>query len=615
MSRLSEIYRGYRDALRESQGYYEELYVSRAQAARDFYRLWFHKLIVCFPERWQNRVYAERIKRNAEAFLGRREIDFCAIDGSCFKDPFTDFMVFFGASYGVRGKLSLAGSPPRLKYERWTMDQDVSMVAYVPVPLAHIGDAVAGYPEYQFLVSEEDKVNLANIHTKIMQLAEVYLAYHVASASSMEYPRLIMLDHSLSSIFSAVERGTANLGLVGYRLGQRRLNLRDVVVALSHPYLREMGIPSAKHFSLRRRLIAELTWSRGGFVDLSEFSRREGVDPAEVRRAAEALAGQGKSPVLPPVAEWVGPDRLSVAAGFDPELAWYDVLRLFEDVCYRLFVKKDQSALIYTVQDGEEERQRWMSPDDLDFLIAVGMRGLIERCWQKKILLVGIAKDSASRFFSRHYLGVMRHISAYPTVEVGLLPWTDRVLLEALAQSEPSIEAPWSTVEFDSVFMTLHLEQDSAGKPEVKGMRGWIVLPPERLFLRSLAQFYLVRKSGTTRMGHVIFVDRLVHPHFDQRAAGAVEVAAREIGKIRPVVYLDRNADNPMQDLLIFLLDVLTRNLYPEVIGYPDPLHKADWGAKTLERRARELIRSSEAAFQIRPISRLFRGWRDERGR
>ncbi|HAG06577.1 MAG TPA: hypothetical protein DCL13_00180 [Peptococcaceae bacterium] len=616
MSSISEIYRGYRDALRESQARYEELYLARAKAAREFYRAWFYNLIITYPERWQNRVYTDRIRRSAEVFFGRREVDFCAIDGSCFKDPFTDFMVFFGASYGVKGRLSLTGSPPRLKYERWSMDQDVSMVAYVPIPLAHISDAVGGRPKDQFLVSEEDKVNLANIHTKIMQLAEVYLAYHVASASAMEYPRLIMMDHSLSSIFSSVERGLETIGLIGYQLGQRRLSKRDVVVALSRPYSRELGIPSAKHFSLRRRLIAELTWNKGRPVDLSEFSRREKVDLAEVRRAAEALAGVGRSAVSPPVAALEAPDRLSVAAGFDPELAWYDVLRLFEDICYRLFLKKDQSALIYTVRDDDGERRRWMSPDDLDFLIAVGMRGLIERCWEKRILLVGIAKDSATRFFSRHYLGVLRHVGVYPNVDVGPLPWTDRVFLEALAQSEPTVAAPWSTVEFDGVFMTLHLEEDPrTGRPEVRGMRGWVVLPPERLFLRSLAQFYLVRRSGVARMGHVIFVDRLAHPHFDGKAFGGVEVTARELGTIKPVVYLDSSADNQMQDLMMFFLDVLTRNLYPEVIGYPDPLHKADWGAKTLKRRARDLIRSSETAFRIRPISRLFRSMRDEAGR
>jgi hypothetical protein len=616
VSRISEVYRGYKDALRESQSHYEELYLARAEAAREFYRMWLHNLIITYAERWKNRTYSERIKRNAEGFFGRREIDFCAIDGSCFKDPFTDFMVFFGASYGVKGRLSLAGSPPRLKYERWTMDQDVSMVAYVPLPLAHIGDAVGGDPEEQFLVSEEDRVNLASIHTKIMQLAEVYLAYHVASASAMEYPRLIMLDHSLSSIFSSVERGTKTVGLVGYRLGQRYLNQRDVVIAFSRPYSRKLDIPSAKHFSLKHRLIAELAWNRGRYVDLREFSRREGVNIVEVRRAAESLAGLGQAPVQPPIAALLGPDKLSVADGFDPELAWYDVLRLFEDICYRLFIKKDPSALVYTVQEGEGERRRWMSPDDLDFLIAVGMRGLIERCWEKRILLVGIAKDSASRFFSRHYMGVLRHLDVYPKVKVGPLPWTDRVFLEALAQSEPAIVAPWSTVEFDSVFMTLHLEENpGSGSPEVKGMRGWVVLPPERLFLRSLGQFYLVRGSSAVRMGHVVFVDRLAYPYFDAKAFGAVEISSSELGSIRPVAYLDRHTENQMQDLMMFFLDVLTRNLYPEVIGYPDPLHKADWGAKTLERRARDLIRSSEVAFHIRPISRLFRHWRDEAGR
>lgn len=617
MSRISDIYHRYHKALIESQNHYEELYIDRTEAARAFYRDWFYKLIIPYYERWSNQVQMDRIRRAAEAFFGRSEIDFCAIDGSCTKDPFTDFMVFFGASYGVKGRLILGGSPPYLKYERWSMDQDVSMVAYVPVPLAQINDVLSDNFEDQFLFSDEDKINLSNIHSKIMQLAEIYLAYNVASSSAMDYPRLILLDHSLSSIFSSVERGSKSVGLVGYQVGQRRLTRRDVIVALSRPYSKELEIPSTKHYSLRQRLIAELSWLKGKPLNFTGFTRKNGIKEAEVKRAAEALAGIGPHAIDPPIASLDGSNNLTVRDDFDPELSWYDTVRIFEDICNRLFQKKDQGALIYMVEEDDgSQRRRWMSPDDLDFLIAVGMRALIERCWEKNILLVGIAKDSSTQFLSRHYLGIMRHLGVYPKIGVQPLPWTDRVFLEALAQTEPDIEAPWSTVEFDSVFMTLRLKENPiTGKPSVYGMRGWIVLPPERLFMRSLAQFYLRKKKNSPLMGHVIFVDRLAHPYFDRNAFGEVEIKDIELGIIKPAVYLDRDAFNPAQMLMMFFLNVLTRNLYPEVIGYPDPLHKADWGAKTIQRRTRELIQNSEMAFRIRPINRLFRAMRDEAGR
>lgn len=613
MSRVSEIYKSYRKALEDSQEQYENLYRDRAEAARKFYREWFRELITCYKDLWSNQVQVERIRRNIEAFFQRSEIDFCAIDGSCAKDPFTDFMVFFGASYGVKGRLSLSGFPIRLRYERWSMDQDVSMVAYVPIPLAKIDDILPQTPESQFYVSDEDKINLANIHTKIMQLAEVYLAYSVASSSAIEYPRLILMDNLLSGIFSSAERGTET-GLIGYQLGQRRLNVRDVFVALSRPYSKELEIPSTKHFSLRRRLIAELIWQKGKSLELMDFSRKHNIHPGEVIRGAQALAGIGPAAVNPPIASFVSGRYLVLLDDFDPELSWYDTKRLFEDICTRLFQKKDQGALIYSVKDdGGAIIRRWMSPNDLDFLIAVGMRALIELCWEKRIFLVGIAKDSSTRFLSRHYLGVLRHLGVYPKVDVGPLPWTDRVFLETLAQTETEIKVPWSTVEFDSVFMTLHLEENPrTGEPAVCGMRGWVVLPPERLFLRSLAQFYLRREKSSPLMGHVIFIDRLAHPCFDKGTFGALEISEKELGRIKPMIYLNREANNPAQAIMMYILNVLTRNLYPEVIGYPDPLHKADWGAKSLQRRAKNLIQSSEMAFRVRPINRLFRTLRDE---
>ncbi|MEL7512622.1 MAG: hypothetical protein AAGM27_10840, partial [Cyanobacteria bacterium J06554_3] len=61
----------------------------------------------------------------------------------------------------------------------------------------------------------------------------------------------------------------------------------------------------------------------------------------------------------------------------------------------------------------------------------------------------------------------------------------------------------------------------------------------------------------------------------------------------------------------MYLLNILTRNHFPEVIGYPDPLHKADWGAKTVAKRIQGIVRSSAYSFRSQPLSRTFRTIRD----
>lgn len=69
---------------------------------------------------------------------------------------------------------------------------------------------------------------------------------------------------------------------------------------------------------------------------------------------------------------------------------------------------------------------------------------------------------------------------------------------------------------------------------------------------------------------------------------------------------------NPGQWIMMYLLSVLTRNHFAEAIGYPDPLHKADWGAKTIGRSVGDTIRSSTSLLASRPLFRTFREIRDE---
>jgi hypothetical protein len=62
----------------------------------------------------------------------------------------------------------------------------------------------------------------------------------------------------------------------------------------------------------------------------------------------------------------------------------------------------------------------------------------------------------------------------------------------------------------------------------------------------------------------------------------------------------------------MYFLDTLTRNLFPEAIGYPDPLHKADWGAKTVGQRVAQIIADSEIILRSNPLAKAFRTIRDE---
>lgn len=207
MSTISDIFTSYKSALCGSRDQYTDLYAQRAESGRAFYDAFFSKLIVPFADVFRHPSSRSFIARHIERFFGTLDIDFVAIDGTCQKDPFNDFIVFFGGAYGAKGEVSLSGTPPKVRYHKWEINRDVSMVAWVPVPFAQLSEVTGANANETFIVSDAERINLAGIHTSLMQLAEIYLAYNVASGSSIDVPRLIMLDQSLSGLVAAARRG------------------------------------------------------------------------------------------------------------------------------------------------------------------------------------------------------------------------------------------------------------------------------------------------------------------------------------------------------------------------------------------------------------------------
>lgn len=604
MSIISRIFNNYKNALQHSQERYENAYLNNARMAFQFYEDFLHQLFVHYGRMFENPHIVNQIIAKVEEYFQRRDIYFIAIDGTCSRDPFNDFMVFFAAAYGVKGCIRIESQPPRLRYERWSMDQDVSLVAYVPVPYAEAGDITdAGYQE-EFIVDDRSKINLSSIHTRLMQLAEIYLAYQMAKSSALEPPKLILMDLSLSSVLMSTDVGIKNVHLFGCPIGTRRLEEWDGLVVYAHPINSKLGIPTAKKYRRWSYLVGLLTENGGKPIDLDTLVSQTGVNKDEWMKSLNERHAQMV----------VKLENNQVMPNFDFRASWLDSVRLFEDFCDRLFHRRDPDSLIYPIKDGETTRYRWMSPEDISFLVAIGLRALIETCWERGIMLLSIAKDSSTRYFSRHYIGVMREIAIFPNIQTGSLPWTDRVLLESIVCQLEDLSAPWAITEFDSVFMTLHAEEDKTGKRYIRGVRGNVV-NPERLFARSLAQFFHKKTKSTPLMGHVIFIDRLIDPQWDSNFLNGPTISNPDLGKIIPIYFGMNESTNYGQAVSVWLLNVLTRNLFPEVIGYPDPLHKADWGAKSVKRRVDRLIKSSEIAFRGRPLARLFRTLREAQRR
>ena len=89
-----------------------------AEHAQQFYDDFLHSLILPFSQRFDDPAWRDTLAVSLESFFTRRDIDFVAVDGTCSKDLFQDFVVFFGGAYGVKGQISLEGESKRVRAAR-----------------------------------------------------------------------------------------------------------------------------------------------------------------------------------------------------------------------------------------------------------------------------------------------------------------------------------------------------------------------------------------------------------------------------------------------------------------------------------------------------------------
>ena len=597
-SPITQIYVSYENALKESKSRYEDMHIERFNNSGKFYNDFFKNLVKDYSGIVKNPSEKRRIKGLIEQLFGTTDIKFAAIDGTCYKKQLENYIVFFGASYCVRGSIAFSGDPPRVKYEKYSTEWDTSMVAYIPIPFAELGDV----SEEQFISSDENKINLSSIHLQLMLLAEVFLAYDLVKSPSFA-PKVLLWDQSISGIMAGNEFSPDSVDMVGYKYGKGKLTIQDIILGCSHPYNDDVEIPSTKKFRRYRYILSKL---KNSPQKLSVLAESCNISKNELKNSM-AILFDGYDNDIPLVYYDEENDELKLNIEYDD--SWEFVIGIFEKICKKLFKDKNIDVLMYEKENDGYIRKRWMSPNDLKFLIATGIRALIEECWRKNILLLGVTKDSSTRYLSQNYLGVMRSLGNYDFNDV-LLPWTDRTFLETLPYHDDNLNAPWATIEFDSAFMTLHLKRNEKDEEEIAGVQDYIV-SMERLSAKSLVQFYLKRKGKRLSSGHAIFIDRLLFPSFDKRAKRA-KINNEIIGNVEPILFLNNTTENKLQDISIFLLDILTKNLYPEVIGYPDPLHKADWGAKSILKKIKPMINDSDILLKSKPLTKTLRQSRDE---
>ncbi len=584
-----------------------EGYKTRFAAIQGLYERFFNRIIT-------DGIQVGRLRKTARELFGSENLSFAAVDGTEYARPLFDLVVFFGGSYAARGTISYNESgPPTVEYGDGFLTSGRALSSCVPVYVSEVPDIDQSFiqpgeaSEISLVRPSTDEAiaNNSTIPAWIMTFSEFYLAYRLAMEESP--PQIIFMDRSLATTLASLIYDTSrrklwrtNGALCGIDIGGELLDENDLAYSRHHIDNLELDLPPPRGDYLRYRCL--LTLEKDSPLTLEEVCGKLNITEEDRKKRVERFLNKS-------VAEKYL-ERKDGSFTFKDRYrkTWPRMRNLVETIGRRMFEgKPDQNPM----KVWKEGKWHWLTTQDMAFLTLFTLNLLVEECWRKRILLVGITKDTAARDFKNHLLPVMTSSDMWKSnisqEELSKLPNTDRMLLQTLSVfSYESLQVPWSLIEYDSCFLTTvpdfqHRREFVSGAIRNK-------ITPERLFLKSYVQLSQTEYDPQLR-SNVLLVDRLAHPGFDLRQDTTLKFRHSYGGAdepLSPIVFKDEKTSNALQELLMVTLSSMTSNSVPELFGHNKPLFIADKVAKWHNEEMRRIIDTTGKWLMNNPRLRRF---------
>jgi hypothetical protein len=529
----------------------------------------------------------------AVEFFGSSSVRFAGVDGTMYSKPLFDMVIFFGGAYAATGTVSFSeNAKPLVQYDAKTIQQSTGLSSVVPIYVNEIPEVdQAFYAEGQpnetspKALTDEGIISNATIANSIMTFSEYYLAYKLAADPNRE-TRIILLDRSLSvdraSLLydtSKMEYWTAKSSLLGYKIDDVALDVNDLAVARQHVDNPLLGLPPPRANHLRYAIISVL--EREKTLTAEQVATKFGVsDEKRARKVERTLKKLVSKGVL---------TEANRGYSLNPKYAstWERTKQLTVTMGDALFFTKDPNAeASSSMKIVKEGKEQWLTTLDIAFLTLFTLQMLMEECWQKHILLVGVTKDTAARDFKRQLIPIMYREEMLKTSvspeALRDLPNTDRMILQSASIfNVEQIKPPWSLIEYDSAFRTMLRDK--------QGRRGYVSgaiknkISLEKAFLKTYVQLSQAKSDPLLR-SNVLLVDRLAYPEYDLKPESTVrfwnELSDGTREPLETLLFRDKSVPNRLQNLVMSVLVEMAPANIPEAFGHNKALFIADKIAK-----------------------------------
>jgi hypothetical protein len=544
----------------------------------------------------------KKVYETATSFFGSNKVEFAAVDGTEYTRPLFDMIIFFGGSYAARGVIEFRkDEPPKVEYATRFVEQGRGISTCVPLyvnKVVEIDKSLSPMLELEPTrislvrpLTDESIANNSSIASWMMAFSEIYLAYKLAS-NPEENVKILFLDRSLTCMQTSLmydtsgrKRWKTHGSLVGFELHGEPIDMNDLAFGRHRILNKSLGIPAPRGDYLRYSIIYLLE-EKDSWLSFHEICKE--LDVEDEKRRTRVLRYVEKSVKENYLEEKSGKYRISSKY----KSSWQRLKKLVNMMGKQLFEEiSDHNPL----QIKKGDKYDWLTTQDIAFLTLFCLYMLIEECWTRKILLIGITKDTASRDLKNHVIPVFVNQRIWKhTVDQDKLkdvPNTDRMFLQSISLfNYEKVKVPWSLVEYDSAFRTII--------PDFKKRMGYVSgairnrIIPERLFVKSYIQLSQAEYDPQLR-SNVLFIDRLVYPDFDLKRQSRISFKQEYGGATEPidvVVFRDKNVDNEVQNLVMIMLEAMTSPSIPEAFGHNKPLFIADKVAKWNYGQAKKII-------------------------
>ncbi|HUI00451.1 MAG TPA: hypothetical protein VLX56_02335 [Nitrososphaerales archaeon] len=516
----------------------------------------------------------------AREFFGKGEVGYIAIDGTQGMDQHLDLLVFYVGAFGYAGALRFAGDEIEVGDPSPMTTSSAAVSASIPLSEEDASTVFGQKTES----GTEVEVDSERLPGAVMHLAEYHIA--VQSLSSPNPPGVVLLDRTLAGDVAHLVWSTRDLVrghacvLEGMTTPAGQVTNLDLELARLLVVNPELEIPSPRSQLLRLAALSHLF--AGDALTAGEILVEIGADATHLPVLEQDLAELESEYHLFEAAE---PGKFKL----DPRVKdyWARVLAAAELVAGHVFNPEGGHPLRISLGEGGE---RWITADDIEYLVLVMVLELTRRAWSGAVLPIGLTKDSGAAELVKTVVPVLRDSGLESFGEIPNFN-SDKMLLQTNSVvNAATVPTPWHTIDIDAAFRTMVRVQDASlpkGEARVRGAYRNVIYP-ERTFVKCYIQLWSSKNEPSVR-SHVFAFDRPAYPGYDHWGEMLIHNRDNEIDeRISPILHFKEGS--AMTNLAMSILFRMSGEVIPEALGHNYPLFLAD-------KKAKFVLKQNRAAY------------------